>query len=115
MPASPPLSMHFRIVFGTTDQEICRIDDDDFHAASLDREIRISLRFDDLSEIEKQAFAEYLTYDFANKGTPSLLINWTAKDLGEQKPRRSGIRIEIRCGVGGKGRPLPRRLGSFFG
>lgn len=91
-----------RLVLGTTDQEWCRVEPDDFNIATTTREIRISCRFSDLTENDEQAFVEYLTYDVANQTSPSLLISWTAKQSADPQ-RRSGIRVEVRAGAGGKG------------
>ena len=92
-----------RLVLGTTDQEWFRIESDDFNAAATAREVRITCRFLDLDSHDTQAFAEYLTYDFGNKCTPALIVNWTAVDSQGDGSKRYGVRPEVRSGKDGKG------------
>ena len=61
-----------RFALGTTDQEWHRLEDTDFNTLDTSKEILIVCKFIDLSEVDKRAFAEYLTYE----DQPVLYINW---------------------------------------
>lgn len=91
-----------RFVLGTTDQEWYRLEASDFHEPGPAREIKMQCEFAALSAGEKTAFVEYLTYDPAG-GEPSLFINWTARDTGEERNGRPYRRVEIRSGRNGDG------------
>lgn len=99
-----------RIVLGTTDQSWCRIDLSDFHNEDPSSEIKIVCKFSDLSEDEKSAFLECLSYETqtdkdGNEITIySLYLHWTCKYLtGFKTPR---IITNINSGINGDG-PTP--------
>src|SRR5262245_43992474 len=77
-----------RLVLGTSDQEWQRLDEGDFHDGALSTEIKIVCKFEDLSEREKSAFIEYLTYDNTGQTGPFLYVNWTAKNASENTKTR---------------------------
>lgn len=99
-----------RIVLGTTDQSWCRIELSDFHNEDPSSEIKIVCKFSDLSEDEKSAFLECLSYEtqtdkYGNEITIySLYLHWTCKYLtGFKTPR---IITNINSGINGDG-PAP--------
>ena len=87
-----------RFVLGTTDQEWNRLEDTDFHEDGAAREIKIVCTFEGLSDRDKRAFVEYLTYSESGEGEPVLYVNWTAKDTGEVFRGRSYRRVEVHSG-----------------
>lgn len=93
-----------RYALGTTDQEWCRIEDEDFHRVGdkSSAEITIQCHFA-LDPAETGAFVEYLTYSKDSKTAPSLYINWTARDTGEHHHGRPYRRIEVCSGEKGDG------------
>lgn len=92
-----------RFALGTSDQEWNRLEDDDFNAISISREIRIVCKFEKLSSHDKRAFVEYLTYGTHPGDEPSLYVNWTAKDTGETRHGRPYRRTEVCSGENGDG------------
>lgn len=87
-----------RFALGTTDQEWYRLDDTDFHKQDPSKEILIICKFIHLNEIDKRAFAEYLTYE----DQPVLYINWVAKE-STKRSNRFSYHIEVRSGKNGDG------------
>lgn len=87
-----------RFALGTTDQEWYRLEDTDFHKMVTSKEILIVCKFIDLNEIDKRAFAEYLTYE----DQPVLYINWSAKE-SIKRSNRFNYQIEVRSGKNGEG------------
>lgn len=86
----------------TRDQEFIRVQPDDFHIDSTGRQatqIGIRCRLRDLSDDEKGAFVEYLSYD---GNDVSLLVNWSAKRLNESSTRR-WVDVSVRSGIDGAG------------
>lgn len=65
-----------RIALGVTDQSWYRIETSDFYGEDTDRDIFISCKFSDLSDIEQAAFLECLT---VKKENISLYYNWTCR------------------------------------
>jgi putative ATP-dependent endonuclease of the OLD family len=95
-----------RFILGTTDQEWYRLDDGDFHGESTSLGIKIICRFEGLSESDQRSFLEYLTYKKEKPGDPFLLINWTAKDVGDLRRGKQYRRIEVHSGNDGAGPAL---------
>lgn len=99
-----------RFVFGTTDQELHRLDSSDFYRAATGEaatEIKIVCRMEGLDVRDRGAFAEHLTYGESAAEPLALFINWTAQALGETATRRSFIRPEVRSGKDGNGPSIP--------
>ena len=75
-----------RFVFGTRDQEYFRVQESDFHCSPGDgerrKEINIRCRLEGLTDRDKGAFAEYLTYvEHGGNYDVVLYINWAARDI----------------------------------
>lgn len=87
-----------RFALGTTDQEWYRLEDKDFNSQNVSKEILIVCKFNDLNEIDKRAFVEYLTYE----DHPVLYINWVAKKSTNRR-NRFNYHIETRSGKNGEG------------
>jgi putative ATP-dependent endonuclease of the OLD family len=100
-----------RIVLGTRDQELVRIEPTDFHqqvntsgTSERAEQITIRLIFSDLTPADKSAFAEYLTYVPAEAGVEmSLILTCVAKRTYKEGTSRWPISIEWRTGVDGDG------------
>jgi len=92
-----------RFALGTSDQEWNRLEDSEFHANALSREIKIVCKFEELSPRDRRAFVEYLTYGTNPSDKPVLYVNWTAKDTGETYRGRPYRRTEVRSGENGNG------------
>lgn len=95
-----------RFVLGTTDQERLWLEDTDFHGEGISLEIRIVCLFEGLSERDKRAFVEYLSYGETAGDEPVFYIHWTAKDTGEVWRGRTYRRVEVRSGKDGDGPSL---------
>jgi len=95
-----------RFILGTTDQEWYRLDDSDFQGENTSLGIKIVCRFEGLSESDQRSFLEYLTYKKEKPGDPLLLINWTAKDVGDSRRGKQYRRIEVHSGKDGAGPAL---------
>lgn len=95
-----------RFALGTTDQEWYRLDDTDFKDGDTSAQITIVCRFDDLSDTDKRAFIEYLTYGQDCPDEPVLYLNWTAKDTGKAYRGRPYRRFEVCSGERGDGPSL---------
>lgn len=97
-----------RFVLGTRDQEYFRVVDSDFHwpaeAKERRKEIRTRCKFDGLTDHDKGAFAEYLTYVKRGELMDAILyVNWTAKDKACTRGTRRFISVELRSGEAGDG------------
>lgn len=77
-----------KIVLGTTDMNWYRIEADDFYNEDSTLEIEIVCKFEDLTEDERGAFLECLTYEDAAKKVPCLYLYWKCKYLTTFKPPR---------------------------
>lgn len=66
-----------RIALGATDQSWYRIHLSDFYNEDRQNEIKLVLKFADLSNDEQAAFLECLSYDTTN--TPCLYVHWNCK------------------------------------
>lgn len=90
-----------RFVFGTTDQELQRLEPTDFYRPSTPEaepsaEIKIVCKLEGLDLRDRGTFAEHLTYGRADGDAPLLFIHWTARDSGNVSSRRSFIRPDVR-------------------
>ncbi len=87
----------------TRDQSYIRALPEDFHidvsGAQAD-EIFIRCQLNGLSDDERGAFAEYLTYDGADV---SLIVNWSARRRSESPSARRWVDVSVRSGVDGAG------------
>jgi putative ATP-dependent endonuclease of OLD family len=99
-----------RFVLGTTDQEWYRLEDTDFHGEDASREIRIVCKFEGLSDPDKRAFVEFLSYGEKKEDEPVLYINWTAKDTGEIRGGRPNRRVDVSSGKKGDGPNVPQEV-----
>ncbi|MDA3961896.1 MAG: AAA family ATPase [Planctomycetota bacterium] len=95
-----------RYVLLTRDQSYIRVQPEDFHinaSGTQSDEILIRCQLSDLSDDEKGAFAEYLTYDGAEV---SLIVNWAARRRGESPSARRWVDVSVRSGADGTGPTL---------
>jgi putative ATP-dependent endonuclease of OLD family len=104
-----------RFLFGTTDQDVQKLESTDFHRTSAPEaeasaEIRIVCKLEGLDLRDRGTFAEHLTYGKTPGDGPVLFIHWTAKDTGNVSSRRSFIRPDIRSGEDGNGPSIPATL-----
>jgi putative ATP-dependent endonuclease of OLD family len=104
-----------RFVFGTTDQDILRLEGSDFNRSPSAEsesatEIRIICRMEGLDLRDQGAFAEHLTYGTNPGDAPVLYLNWSARELGKTASRRSFIRPDVRSGRDGAGPSIPATL-----
>ena len=74
-----------------------------FHGEGTSRQIRIVCKFEGLSADDKRAFVEYLTYDEQAGDDMVLIVNWTAKDTGENRKGRPYRRVDVHSGKNGGG------------
>ncbi len=97
-----------RLVLGTRDQDMLRIDPIDFHQDAPGREranqIVIRLTFRGLTTADRGAFSEFLTYE-TNDGTveTALIITWVAKRNAKEESSRRVLAPEWRTGANGDG------------
>ena len=77
-----------KIVLGTTDMSWYRIENEDFYNQDTTLEIQIMCKFEDLTEEERGAFLECLTYEDKEKKVPCLYLHWKCKYLTTFKPPR---------------------------
>lgn len=99
-----------RFVLGTTDQEWYRLEDTDFYGEDTSREIRIVCKFEGLSDPDKRAFVEFLSYGEETADKPVLYINWTARDTGETRGGRPNRRVDVCSGKKGDGPNVPQEV-----
>lgn len=87
----------------TRDKNYIRVQPEDFHIDATGKqadEIFIRCQLRDLSDDEKGAFSEYLSYD----GTEvSLIINWAARRRSQSPSARRWVDVSVRSGVDGTG------------
>ena len=95
-----------RHVLQTRDADFMRLQPEDFHitpSQTQKSEITLLCQFSNLSQAERGAFAEYLTYE----GTQvSLYVYWTARRLSESAAARRWVDISVRTGKDGTGPTL---------
>ena len=77
-----------KMVLGTTDMNWYRIDSNEFYNEDITLEIEIICKFEDLTETERGAFLECLTYEDTAKKEPCLYLHWKCKYLSSFKPPR---------------------------
>lgn len=92
-----------RHVLMTRDMEFMRLQPEDFHIQTDGQqaaEITIRARLSGLTDSEKGAFAEYLTYEGAQV---ALYVHWFARRLSEAPGSRRWVDIAVRSGSVGEG------------
>ena len=90
----------------TRDQEFVRVQPEDFHidnAGKQATEIYIACRLEGLTDVEKGAFIEYLSYE---GGDVVLYVTWTARKLSEAPGTRRRFDLAVRSGIDGAGPPF---------
>lgn len=97
-----------RLVLGTRDQDVLRVDPMDFHQATPDGEradqIVIRLTFRGLTIADRGAFAEFLTYEPIGGVTDTaLIVTWVAKRNAKESSSRRVLPPEWRSGAKGDG------------
>lgn len=99
-----------RLALGTRDQESFRVEEDDFHQppeGERRREIRIACKFEALTNADKAAFAEHLTYEDRNAAKIAVLyLNWKAVAAVRGQRNRRFTAIESRSGRNADGPPF---------
>jgi putative ATP-dependent endonuclease of OLD family len=105
-----------RLVLGTRDQEVIRLEPTDFHQPRLGpraTEIQIELTFEGLTNHDRGAFAEYLTYPPTADEAPFLKVTWAAKRTEREGFARRFMPTEWRTGRNGDG-PLLDAAARFL-
>lgn len=97
-----------RLVLGTRDQDVLRIDPDDFHQAAPGSEradqVVIRLTFCGLTTADRGAFSEFLTYKTIGDAVETvLIITWVAKRNTKEGSSRRVLPPEWRTGAMGDG------------
>lgn len=97
-----------RLVLGTRDQDVLRVDPIDFHQAAPGAEhadqIVIRLTFRGLTVADRGAFAEFLTYEtVGEKVETALIVTWVAKRNAKEGSSRRVLPPEWRTGAKGDG------------
>lgn len=97
-----------RLVLGTRDQELLRIDATDFHQPAGGRsradQILIRLQFRELTLADRGAFAEYLTYEkIGDEADTTLIVTWVVKRNTKDNSSRRTLPPEWRTGANGDG------------
>ena len=95
-----------RYVLLTRDQAYLRVHPSDFHVSSegdVADEVQISCHFSDLTESDKAAFVEFLSYVDSK---PVLQITWTARRKSSGQPARHWVDISLRAGLDATGPTL---------
>ncbi len=90
----------------TRDQEFLRVQPEDFHidaAGQQAREIYIICKLTGLTDTEKGALIEYLSYEGKEV---SLYIHWSARKLSETPGTRRWLDVSVRSGIDGAGPPF---------
>lgn len=97
-----------RLVVGTRDQDVLRVDPVDFHQTTPGGEradqIAIRLTFRGLTTADRGAFAEFLTYETIDGATDTaLIVTWVAKRNVKEGSSRRVLPPEWRTGAKGDG------------
>lgn len=97
-----------RLVLGTRDQELLRIDTADFHQPVGEQnradQILIRLQFRGLTLADRGAFAEYLSYEQGGgEADTTLIITWVVKRNTKDNSSRRTLPPEWRTGANGDG------------
>ena len=90
----------------TRDQEYIRVQPEDFYIDSAGKQatkIQIQCKLSGLSDGEKGAFAEYLSYDGDDV---ALFVNWSAQRLSDTPGARRWISVSVTSGKDGAGPAL---------
>ena len=90
----------------TRDQEFIRVQPEDFHidnAGNQASEIYIVCKLAGLTDAEKGALMEYLSYEADDI---VLYVTWTARKLSEAPGTRRWIELSVRSGIDGVGPPF---------
>ena len=91
----------------TRDQSYIRIQPEDFHIdadGKQSAEISIRCQLSGLSDEDKGAFAEYLSYE--DDGSVTMFINWTARKLSDAPMARRWVDVSVRSGIDATGPSL---------
>ena len=92
-----------RFALLTKDQEYIRVQPEDFHIDNTGKqanEIYIVCKFAELSDTEKGALIEHLSYE---DNEVFLYVTWTARKLTEAPHTRRWINLSVRSGIDGVG------------
>ena len=96
-----------RLVLGTRDQEMVRVDTTDFHqplGEERTSQIVIRLTFRGLTAADRGAFAEFLTYEEVDGDVHrSLILTWVARRSSKENTSRRIAPPEWRTGTNGDG------------
>ncbi len=97
-----------RLVLGTRDQDMLRVDPTDFHQAAPGSgqadQINVRLTFRGLTVADRGAFAEFLTYEtIAGTTDTALIVTWVAKRNAKEGSSRRVLVPEWRTGAKGDG------------
>ena len=97
-----------RLVLGTRDQDMLRVEPVDFHQATpggvRTDQIVIQLTFRGLTRADRGAFAEFLTYEMVEgKVETILIVSWVAKRNANESSSRRVLTPEWRTGAKGDG------------
>ena len=87
----------------TRDQQFIRVEPEDFHidgAGQQANEISIACTLAGLTDAERGALIEYLSYEGDDVVTH---VNWTARRIGETPGARRWIDVSVRSGIDGTG------------
>ena len=87
----------------TRDQEFIRVEQEDFHITNMGKqatEIQIVCKFIDLTDSEKGALLEYLSYE---SDDVVLYVTWTARKLSDSPGVRRWLEVYVRSGIDGTG------------
>jgi putative ATP-dependent endonuclease of OLD family len=107
-----------RFALGTTDQDWFRLEDTDFRPganAKHFKEIKIICKFEGLSDEDKRAFIEYLSYEEIGGNHHQILyVNWTAENTGEIRKGRPYRRVEVHSGKNGDGPSIATEVREFL-
>lgn len=90
----------------TRDQEFIRVQPEDFHIDNVGKqasEIYIVCKLAGLTNAEKGALTEYLSYEADDV---VLYVTWTARKLSEAPGTRRWIDLSVRSGIDGVGPPF---------
>lgn len=96
-----------RLVLGTRDQEMVRVEATDFHqrpGEERSNQIIIRLTFHGLTAADRGTFAEFLTYeDVGGQVSTSMILTWVAKRSSKENTSRRIAPPEWRTGANGDG------------
>lgn len=99
-----------RLALGTTDQEWQRLSDEDFNLPSESAQIMIACEFSGLTDVDRRAFVEFLTYADVPDEEPILILNWSVDYKGQTRRGRTYRRPEVHSGRDGLGPVMPPEI-----